>query len=55
MDHLRYQKYKSKRLKNNFKIINISINNVDKFERKKKTNKKENIYEKTLGMTGTIG
>ena len=54
MDHLRYQKYKSKRLKNNFKLINISINNVDKFK-KKKTNKKENIYEKTLGMTGMIG
>ena len=41
MDHLRHQKYKSKQLKNstlelenNFKPINISINHMDKFEKK---------------------
>ena len=48
MDHLRYQKYKSKRLKNNFKIINISINNVDKFERKKKLTKTRTFTRKHL-------
>ena len=43
MDHLRHQKYKNKRLKNstikfenNFKPINISINDMDKFKKKKK-------------------
>ena len=36
MDHLRHQKHKNKRLENNFKPINISINNMDKFEKKKK-------------------
>ena len=42
MDHLRHQKYKNKQLKystleleNNFKTINISINDIDKFEKKK--------------------
>ena len=34
MDHLRHQKYKNKRLGNNFKTINISINDMDKFEKK---------------------
>ena len=31
---LRYQKYKNKELKNNLKTINISINDMDKFEKK---------------------
>ena len=41
MDHLRHQKYKNKQLKNsnlelknNFKPINISINDIDKFKKK---------------------
>ena len=43
-------------IENNFKLINISINDMDKFEKKKKrTNKEENIYKKTLGMIGTTG
>ena len=46
MDHLRHQKYKNKRLENNFKPINISINEMDEFE-KKRTNKEENIYKNT--------
>ena len=36
MGHLRHQKYKNKRLENNFKPINISMNDIDKFEKKKK-------------------
>ena len=40
MDHLRHHKYKSKRLENNFKGINISINDVDKFEKKELTKKR---------------
>ena len=32
MDDLRHHKYKTKRLENNFKPINISINNMDKFK-----------------------
>ena len=54
MDHLRHQKYQNKRFKNKFKIINISINDMDKFE-KKRTNKEENIYKKILGMIDMIG
>ena len=53
MDHLRHQKSKNKPLKNstlelenNFKPINISINDMDKFE--KKTNKEESICKKHL-------
>ena len=44
-------------IENNFKLINISINDMDKFEKKKKkrNNKEENIYKKTLGMIGTTG
>ena len=41
MDRLRHQKYKNKRLRNstlelenNFKPINISITDMDKFEKK---------------------
>ena len=37
MDHLRHQKYKNKRLENNFKTINTSINDMDKFEKKELT------------------
>ena len=40
MDHLRHQKYKNKRLGNNFKPINISIYNMDKFEKKELTKKR---------------
>ena len=47
MSYLRHKKYKSKQLENNFKPINISINDMDKFE-KKGTNKEENIYKKYL-------
>ena len=42
MDHLRHQKYKNKRLENN-----ISINGMDKFE-KRRINKEENTYKKHL-------
>ena len=47
MDYLGHQKYKSKRLENNFKEISISVNDMDKFG-KKRTNKEENIYIKHL-------
>ena len=40
MDHLRHQKYKNKQIENNFKPINISINDIDKFEKKELTKKK---------------
>ena len=47
MNHLRHQKYENKQLKNNtlelednFKPINISINNMDKFEKKELTKKR---------------
>ena len=53
MDHLRYQKNKKKQLENNFKSINIYINDMDKFERKN-CQRKEDL-QKTLGMTGTTG
>ena len=48
MDHLRHQKYKNKQLENNFKPINISINDIDKFEKKrtkKKTFTKNTSYD----------
>ena len=35
MDHLRPQKYKHKRLEKKFKSIKVSINDMDKFEKKK--------------------
>ena len=51
MDHLRHQGYENKQLKNttlelenNLKSINISINDMGKFE--KRTNKEKNIYKK---------
>ena len=51
MDHLRHQGYENKQLmnttlelENNLKSINISINDMGKFE--KRTNKEKNIYEK---------
>ena len=31
MDHLTHQKCKNKRLENNFKTINLSINDMNKF------------------------
>ena len=49
MDHLKYQKYRNKRLQNNFKPINLSINDTDKLE-KNKTNKEENIYKRHLAL-----
>ena len=39
MDHLRHQKYKDKRWEKDFKPINISINDIDKFEKKELTKK----------------
>ena len=55
MDHLRHQKYKTKELKNstleleiNFRPINISINYIDRFKKKKRTKKEEKIYKKYL-------
>ena len=47
MDHLRHQKYKSKRLENNFKPTNVSINDMDKFE-KKELIKKRTFSKKQL-------
>ena len=55
MDYLRHQKYKNKQLKNstietenNYKSISISINDMDKFEKKelakKRTFTKNNWY-----------
>ena len=53
MDNLRYQKYKSKQLKNNtldiennFNPINISINDMDKFKKKKKLAEKKTFTKK---------
>ena len=43
MDHLRYQKYKNKRLENIFKRINISINDLFKFVKKELT--KSTLYD----------
>ena len=50
MNRLRHQKYKVLKIKNNivelendFNSINISMNNMDKFE--KRTNKEQNIYK----------
>ena len=47
MDHLRHQKYENKQLKsstleleNYFKSVNISVNDMDKFEKKEPTKKK---------------
>ena len=49
MDHLRHQKYNNKRLKDNFKIINIFINDMDKFEikelKKRRTFTKNTWYD----------
>ena len=54
MDNFKALKYKSKPLKNNifklendFKPINTLINYIGKFDNKR-TNKKENFYEKHL-------
>ena len=41
MDHLKHQKYKSKRLENNFKPANISKIYMDEFEKKKELTKKK--------------
>ena len=48
MDHLRHQKHISKGLENNFMTINVSINGMDKFEKKKGTSKEEKIHKKHL-------
>ena len=54
MDHLRHQKYKTKQLKNstleleiNFKPINISINDMDRFKKKKELKKKRKFTKNT--------
>ena len=47
MVNLKLQIYKNKQLEDNFKPINISINDMNKFE-KKKTTKEEDIYKKHL-------
>ena len=54
MDHLRHQKYKDKQLKNsslelqnNFKPINISTNNMDKFEKIKELTKNRTLAKNT--------
>ena len=46
MDHLRHQTYENKRLENDFKTINISINHMDKFGKKKL--KKKRTFTKTI-------
>ena len=54
MYHLRHQKCENKQLiillltENNFKPINISINDMDKFEKKKKLTKKRAFTKKHL-------
>ena len=48
MDHLRHKKCKNKRLENNFISINISINDIDKFEKQKRIKKEQDIYKKHL-------
>ena len=40
MDHLRHHKYKNERLENNSKIINISKNDMDTFDKKELTRKR---------------
>ena len=40
MEHLKHQKYKNKRLENNFKPINVSINYMNEFEKKELTKKR---------------
>ena len=54
MDHLRHQKYKNKQLKNsslelenNFKPINISTNNMGKFEKIKELTKNRTLAKNT--------
>ena len=47
MDHRRNQKYKNKRSGNNFKLINISISDMDKFEKKKELTKKKTFTKRT--------
>ena len=41
-------------IRNNFKPIDVSVNDMDIFE-KERTSKEQNIYKKTLGMIDTIG
>ena len=40
MDYLRHQKCKDKQLENNFKPINLSINDIYKFENKELTKRR---------------
>ena len=51
--HLRHQKHKNKRLENNFKTNSISINNMDKSEKKHKQRREH--LQKILGMISSIG
>ena len=45
MNHLRHQKYKNKRLENNFKPINISINDIISKKRINKERTKNIWYD----------
>ena len=57
MDHLILQKYKIKQLENNFKTINISTSDIDKFEKKELTKKrtftKNTWYDWLINLTCT--
>ena len=53
MDHLKYQKYRNKRLENNFEPVNLSINDMDKLKKKQKKQRREYL-QKTFGIIGTI-
>ena len=55
LDHLSHQKYKIKKLENNFKLINISINDMNKFEKKKKELTKKRTYIKNTWLDWYIG
>ena len=47
MDYLKHPKYKNERLENNFIPTNISINEMDKFDKKELT-KKRTFAKKNL-------
>ena len=54
MVNLKLQIYKNKQLEDNFKPINISINDMNKFEKKKNYQRRGHL-QKTLGMIDMIG
>ena len=41
-------------MKNNFKTVNISVNDMDEFEKKKSQQRREHV-QNILSMIGTIG